>query len=343
MKALRARIVGKPAMAISFEIGILPNRPFQECVDLCLAVEDFGFGGVWVADSQSVMRDAYALLSVVGARTSRIRLASGVTNALTRHLAVLACSWATLDELSGGRAVMGIGVGESSVRNIGLKPDRLADLEAKIGALRALMRGEEATWGGETFHLSWPKRAVPIFMACSGPRSLQMGGRVADGILFQVGAEPSFVRYALDNIRLGAEQAGRRMEDITLYMRLACAVSDDRDKAREQVKGYAAVAAGTTFQTVPRKFFPDRLWAELAEFRARYDYYQHGDNRAAHTELLTDRIIDGIAIAGTPDEAVPRFQELADMGIDGFVCPAGMEDAMDFIRLLAEKVVPRVG
>ena len=329
-------------MSPSFEIGILPNRPFADCVNLCDAVEDMGFGGVWVADSQSVMRDAYALLSVVGARTSRIRLASGVTNALTRHLSVLASSWATLDELSHGRAVMGIGVGESSVRNIGFEPDLLGNLETKIHALRALMRGEEATYDGETFHLTWPKRAVPVFMACSGPRSLQLGGRVADGVLFQVGSEPSFVQYALDNIRIGAEQAGRKMEDIKLFMRLACAVSDDGDKAREQVKGYAAVAAGTTFATVPRKYFSDQLWNELAAFKSGYDYYEHGENLAKHTELLTDSIIDGIAIAGTPEEVVPKFQAIADMGIDGFVCPAGMEDAMAFIELFGAKVVPRI-
>jgi len=329
-------------MAVSFEIGILPNRPFNECVDLCVAVEDFGFGGVWVADSQLVMRDAYTLLSVVGAKTDRIRIASGVTNAQTRHLSVLASSWATLDELTGGRAVMGICVGESSVRNIGLKPDRLIDLEAKIQALRTLMRGEEATCDGQQFHLTWPAREVPIFMACSGPKSLQMGGRIADGILFQVGSEPSFAQYARDNIKLGAEQAGRNLADIKLYMRLACDISEDRDKAREQVKGYAGVAAYTTFQTVPREYYPDQLWTDLAAFNAQYDLYDHGEKFAKHNELLTDRIIDGIAVAGTPDEAVPKFQALADMGIDGFVCPAGMEDAMPFIQLFGEKVAPYV-
>jgi 5,10-methylenetetrahydromethanopterin reductase len=329
-------------MAVSFEIGVLPNRPFGECVDLCVAAEALGFGGVWVADSQLVMRDAYALLSVVADRTERIRIASGVTNARTRHLSVLAASWATLDELSGGRAAMGIGVGESSIRNIGIKPDRLADLESKIQALRALMRGEDATHNGETYHLTWAQRAVPIYMACSGPKSLQMGGRVADGVLFQVGSDPAFVRYALDNIRLGAEQAGRKLEDIKLLMRLACAVSEDRAKAREQVKGYGSVAALTTFQAVPREYFPDRLWDELAHFMTQYEMYEHGENLAKHTELLTDRIIDGISIAGTPDEAIPRFQALADMGIDGFVCPAGMTDAMDFLKLFGEAVVPHV-
>ena len=329
-------------MAVSFDVGILPNRPFAECVDLCVAIEELGFGGVWVADSQSVMRDAYSLLAVVASRTSRIRLATGVTNALTRHLAVLACSWATLDEISGGRAVLGIGVGESSVRNIGLVPDRLADLESKIRSLRDLMRGEDVEHEGRKFRLTWPQCRVPIVMACSGPKSLRMGGRIADGVLFQVGSEPSFVRYALDNIRLGAEQAGRKLDDIKLYMRVACAISDDREKAREEVKGYAAVAAMTTFLTVPREYFPDRLWDDLALFKSKYDYYQHGSNLADHTDLLTDRILDGIAITETPEDAVPRFQQLADMGLDGFVWPAGMPDAMRFIRTFGERVIPYV-
>ena len=179
-------------------------------------------------------------------------------------------------------------------------------------------------------------------MACSGPKSLQMGGRIADGILFQVGAEPSFVRYALDNIRIGAEEAGRKLEDIELYMRVACAVSDDRDRAREQVKGYAAVAAMTTFQTVPREYFPDELRDDLALFKSKYDYYQHGENLADHTDLLTDRILDGIAITETPENAIPRFQELAEMGLDGFVWPAGMPDAMAYVRTFGERVMPHI-
>ena len=329
-------------MAVSFDVGILPNRPIAECVDLCVAIEELGFGGVWVADSQSVMRDAYSLLAIAATKTKRIRLASGVTNALTRHLAVLACGWATLDEISGGRAVLGIGVGESSVRNIGLQPDRLADLERKIHSLRGLMAGEETEHDGRSFHLTWPRCRVPIVMACSGPKSLQLGGRIADGVLFQVGSEPSFVRYALDNIGLGAQQAGRTLDDIKLYMRVACAVSNDPERAREDVKGYAAVAAMTTLRTVPREYFPDPLWEDLAAFKESYDYYQHGDNAADHTELLTDRILDGIAIVETPKAAIARFRQIADMGIDGFVWPAAMTDAMGFIRTFGERVIPYV-
>ena len=114
----------------------------------------------------------------------------------------------------------------------------------------------------------------------------------------------------LDNIRIGAEQLGRKLEDIKLFMRLACAVLADRDKVREQVKGFAAAAAYTTFQTVPRKYFPDQLWDELSYFNSKYDLYQHGENQAKHNALLTDRIIDGIAVAGAPMKRSRDFRRL---------------------------------
>ncbi|MCU7930734.1 MAG: LLM class flavin-dependent oxidoreductase [Candidatus Thiodiazotropha sp. (ex Codakia rugifera)] len=327
-------------MSVSFEIGILPNRPVSECLSLTRQAEECGYGGVWVADSQCVMRDAYILLSQIALQTSRIQVAAGVTNAITRHPAVLANSWATLGEVSHGRAVLGIGVGESAVHTLGLKPDRLAALEKKIILLRALMKGQEVEYEGRSFRLTWCDSEVPIVMACSGPKSLQLGGRVADGVLFQVGADPAFVRYALDNIRQGAEEAGRRLEDIRLYMRVATAVSAQRDRARDQIKGYASVAAGTVFKTVPRDYFTDDLWQQLDTFKAKYDYFEHGSNRAKHQALLTDTILDAVCIAGTPEEAIPRFKILAEMGIDAFVWPANMMDAEHFIHTFADRVMP---
>ena len=99
-------------MSIEFHVGILPNRPVADCLALGLAAEELGYAGVWVADSHSVMRDAFAILAVLAARTGRIALATGVTQTVTRHPAVLANSIATLHELSGGRAILGIGNGE---------------------------------------------------------------------------------------------------------------------------------------------------------------------------------------------------------------------------------------
>ena len=270
----------------------------------------------------------------------RIGLAAGVTHTVTRHPAVLANNWATLQELSGGRAILGIGVGESAVHNLGLKPERLAVFEEKIGVIRALMRGEAVEYQGNEIRMPWSDYQVPVVLACSGPKSLQLGGRIGDGVLFQVGTNPAFVRYALDNIRKGAESSGRRVEDLDLYMRVACSVGPDRQKARDEILGYAAVAAGTTYATVPREYFDDELWADLERFKAEYDYAEHGSNEAKHKALLTDRIIDAIAVAGTPDEAVPRLQELATFGMKGFVCPVSAPEPVPFLEFLAEEIFP---
>ncbi|MFQ5635776.1 MAG: LLM class flavin-dependent oxidoreductase, partial [Gammaproteobacteria bacterium] len=283
-----------------------------------------------------------AIVANLSMSTQRIGLATGVTQTVTRHPAVLANSWATLQELSAGRAMLGVGVGESAVRNLGLKPERLAVFEHKIRTIRALLRGEAVEYEGHEIRMPWSEFDVPIVMACSGPKSLQLGGRLADGVLFQVGSDPAFVRYALDNIRAGAESAGRDPAKLKLLMRVACSVAPDRDAAREAVKGYAAVGAGTTYATVPREYFDDGLWADLERFKASYDYREHGSNEAKHKALLTDRIVDAIAIAGTPEETAPRFCELAQLGLDGFCWTAGMPEPEPFIRSFADTIMPGV-
>lgn len=329
-------------MSVSFHIGLLPNRPMQECLEMGRRAEALGYAGIWVADSHSVMRDCYSILSALAVQTTRLRLAAGVTHTVTRHPAVLANSWASLQELSGGRAICGIGVGESAVRNLGLKPERLAAFELKVRTMQALWRGERVVYEGKELHMPWAHYDIPLVMASSGPRSLRLAGRLADGVMFQVGSDLRLVQYALDNIRAGAEEAGRRFEDIRLYMRVAAAVAEDREKARAEIRGYASVAAGTVYATVPREYFPDELYADLARMKSAYDYAQHASNTSSHSGLLTDRIYDAIAIACAPDEAVERFQTLVDLGIDGFVWPAGMPDPYPYLKIFAKRVMPRV-
>ena len=315
----------------------------QENVNLGLKTEELGYDGVWIADSHSIMRDPYALLAVLATQTRHIKLATGVTITGTRHPAVLANSWASLQELSGGRAILGIGVGESAVHNLGMKVEKLAIFEEKVKVIKALMRGETINYEGTDIQMTWgsPEHDVPVIMACSGPKSLQLGGRIADGVLFQVGSNPRFVDYALDNIRQGAEASGRKLEDLDLYMRVATAVLDDRDKARNEVKSYASVAAGTVYTTVPREYFDDELWEELTYFKSHYDYTKHGSNDSSHKDLLTERIIDAVAVAGTPAEATERFQMLSDKGLNGFVCPAAMPDPIPYIETFAKEVMPQ--
>jgi 5,10-methylenetetrahydromethanopterin reductase len=304
--------------------------------------EDLGFAGAWIADSQSIFRDAFAVLAVCAVRTERIKLATGVSNPITRHAAVLAGSFATLDELSGHRAILGIGVGESSTETIGAKPARIARMREVAEAARDLMRGEKVVLDATELVMPWSKREVPVYVAASGPRSLRAAGAYADGVLFQVGASPAMVRYAIDHVREGAEAAGRDTGAVKLLARLACSVAQDREWARDQVGGYATVAAGTVFTSVPAELIPPDLAEDIRRMKDAYDYLEHGSQQAKHRALVTDRIIDAVSISGTPEEAIPRFRELVDLGVDGFVTPIATDDPAVSMRSLAEGVIPSV-
>ena len=135
-------------MSIEFHIGILPSGPVQQSLDLGLAAEELGFAGVWVADSPSIFRDTYAVLALLAEQTRRIQIASGITVTGLRHPAVLANSWATLNEISAGRVILGIGVGGSATANLGMRTERLAVLEEKIRVVRALMQGKVVEYDG---------------------------------------------------------------------------------------------------------------------------------------------------------------------------------------------------
>jgi 5,10-methylenetetrahydromethanopterin reductase len=329
-------------MPVSFHVGCLPNRPVEACLEMGRQAEQLGYAGIWVADSHSVMRNVNSILAALAVQTTQLQLASGVTHTVTRHPAVLANSWATLQELSAGRAICGIGVGESAVYNLGLKPEKLADFEHKLGVVRALIQGEKVLYEGTEIQMPWSQKKVPMVMASSGPKSLKLAGRVADGVLFQVGTEPRLVQYALDHIQAGAESVGRKLDDLKLYMRVATSVHENRETAQQDLKGYASVAAGTVFKTVPRHYFDDDLYEDLKRFKASYNYAEHGSNTSEHSKLLTERIYHAIAIACPPDEAISRFRELAAMGVDGFVLPFAMPDPVPYMRKFAEEVVPHV-
>jgi 5,10-methylenetetrahydromethanopterin reductase len=327
---------------VAFHIGLLPDRPVGEIADLVAHAERLGFDGAWIADSQSIFRDCYAALTLAADRTQRITLATGVTNPVTRHPAVLASALATLQEQSEGRLICGIGVGESAVQTIGRPPARIAGLERATQVLRDLLAGRTTSWEDAEIRLTWMSTPVPIWFASTGPRSLRLGGAVADGVLFQVGAAPELVSYAMQAIASGAEEAGRAAGDVGRLVRLACSVAPDRDWARREVRGYVAAAAGTVYGSVPHDSVPDDLLGDLTRMKEQYDYYEHASATARHEELITERIVDAISISGTPDEAVPRFRELVDLGVDGFVLPITTSDPKATMETLAHEVIPRV-
>ena len=294
----------------AWDIGLVAQERVDSVGALAAAAESLGFGGIWVADSQHVFRDPWAALALAAERTERIRLATGVTNPVTRHPATIAGAAATLDELSGGRFVLGIGVGESAVRNAGLRPARLAELERAIEEIR---RG-----------VPWAPRPVPVVIAATGPKALRLAGRVGDGALIQAGATPELVGWALERVGEG----GRSVESC---LRLGCAVGPE---ARESVRAYAAAAARTISVAVPEDEWPAGLGDDLRRLREAYDYGEHVGAEARHRAALSDRLLDAVAVAGSAEEVGPRLLELAPL-VDRVVLVVTGRDREGQLRELA--------
>src|SRR5262249_7468814 len=150
--------------------------------------EEHGFDMVGIADTPGNAMDPWVAMTLAASATSRIRLATCVTNLVTRHPSVTASAAASVDVVSGGRSVLGIGAGHSGVANVATGPAGPLPLRAALAFLRTALGGQPASWRGATTHLPWVRRPVPVYAAASGPQALRAAGAAADG---------AFVNYGL--------------------------------------------------------------------------------------------------------------------------------------------------
>src|SRR5713226_1766590 len=127
---------------MNFGVGLFPTEPVPRMVQLARQSEELGFSNVWVGDSHLIWGEAFVNLAAIAASTSRVTVGTGVTNPLTRHPSVLASGFATLEQMAPGRVAIGIGLGDSSVVTMGMRPARMAQFESSVSMLRALLAGE---------------------------------------------------------------------------------------------------------------------------------------------------------------------------------------------------------
>lgn len=324
---------------ISKGVGLFPTEPPARMRELTHLAESLGYDNVWFGDSQNIWRESSVTMGASAVGTERIVFGTGVTNAVTRHRSLLASTWATLSELTGGRVVCGIGTGDSSLRTMGLTPLKLAELETAVAELRSLFRGEsvaEASSGAE-FHLNYVTQPldIPIYIAASAPKILQLSGRIADGVIVLVGTAPRFIEAALETIEKGAKESGRSLSDLKIVLWTPTAINEDPVAARDLVRAHVA---RVVIRPLPAELPPSQM-AAVEKIRSTYDYYHHMDTEANHADLVPDDLVDLFALAGTPDECRKRLEDIAGLGVNQvsivpFVKPG--DDRAHTIRTFAE-------
>jgi 5,10-methylenetetrahydromethanopterin reductase len=300
--------------------GLYPTRPADEMVRLGIAAETLGFDRTWITDSPVIWRELWVLLGALAARTGRLGLGTAVTTALTRHPAVTASAALSLAELAGGRVVLGLGNGDSAAATTGARPQTLAELRATVALLRAALAGRAAASGyrgGGTAAragvLDWAGPApVPLYLAASGPRMLELAGELADGVIMMVGVRPAMVRAAIERVHAGAARAQRDPARVALVLWAAAAASDASPAA-----AVAAVRANVARAAIRRLPLPVTAAdaATLDAIRRTYDYAHHSRPGAPHGRLVSDALVAEFALAGTTATCAAQLAALAGLGL----------------------------
>jgi 5,10-methylenetetrahydromethanopterin reductase len=318
--------------------GVDSPADFEEMVT---EIETLGYDNLWLTDSSLHSRNCWAYLTLAARQTSRMMIGTAVTNPVTRHPAVTAVAAATLADISGGRAILGIGAGDRPLLSLGYKPARLglATLEASIGAIRALWSGAtvDADEPGFALHGAHyrfpPERNIPVWVSATGPRTLELAGRVADGVILLAGLHPDGISFALEHIDRGAEAAGRSQRPpVTVFA--YGAIDEDEE---------AAIAAARTIaawfpQTAPVHCRLAGLPQEtIDQVRASYAGGEFQEAARA-AEALPVGFVKRMALAGGRAEARQHLRDLAGLGVDSVtVFPLGT-DRMATIRAFADCV-----
>ncbi|HEX9144767.1 MAG TPA: LLM class flavin-dependent oxidoreductase [Candidatus Binatia bacterium] len=296
---------------MEYGVGLFPTESLQKMIHLAKVTEESGYSHIWVGDSHLIWREAYINMAAMALSTSKVKLGTGVTNPLTRHPSVVASGYATLEEYAPGRMIVGIGLGDSSVETMGMKPAKLSYFENTMQQMRDLFAGKEVQLETGKIHLLHPcKSTIPIYIAASGPKMLELSGRIADGIIVLVGVADEYLAHAKEKITAGAKAAGRKLEDINLVLWVPCAVSESAP-AKDAVKAHVARVVA---HPLPYVLDPNEQKV-LAEIRKTYDYYHHMDQEANHAEVIPDWLVDKFAIAGTVAQCRAQIERIKKSGI----------------------------
>ena len=328
---------GLPGIGVRLDQELDPHR----CIELAVAVEAGGYSSLWFAENP-LHRAILPALSACALHTERISLGIGIVNVYQHHPSLIAMEAGALDELAGGRVVLGIGSGVGArIARLGFDYRPIAALRDAIQIIRPLLRGEEANHRGRVFSADRvrlgfrPTRPdMPIYFASMGDRSLALCGALADGLIISNMCPPGYSERAVAIVKDAAAAAARPLPSVVQYV--PCAVRSGRDEARHLAKA----AIGEMLAT----FWPvGSDWPALRETIVQHSGVTKVEMTAAVERLrrgepairvLDDRFVAAFAIAGTAEECLRTATRYRRAGVNELVLTfSGTQPAEDIAYL----------
>ncbi len=352
-------------MDFGFHCGVYSNIH----KDAALA-EARGFTHALLYDSQMLYGDVYAGLCVCAAHTKKLKLGTGVTNPASRIAPTTASAIATVNLFAPGRAVLGIGTGNSTRRAMGMPATKLSELRECVEVCRGLLSGEQVLYreGDRRRMIRFlnPEGAlnikdrIPIYVSGAGPKALEMAGELGDGVILWGVSDERLIKYHLEHVRRGAEKAGKKLEDLYVVCMTACHVTkpgESLESIRAAV-GYMTISGLNLIalscrdnpDVLPAEFRADimatleayRTPGESIERRHLERYLEYGTSlQQLHESMATERLIKATSIVGSPRECVETIRKMERAGVHQVTVQVGNAGQRENLIAFAKNVIER--
>ena len=340
------------------DYGVIFLSHVETYKDVVIA-ENKGYTHAWFGDSQMVWSDVYQCMALCATHTKTIKLGTNVTNPSSRIAPVTACSFGTLNVLAPGRVIMGIGTGNTARRTLGMPAARLAELRSNVEVCRGLLSGQTVPYqegerkrqirflnpNSQFINL---KNPIPIYVAGSGPKTLEMAGEIGDGVILFGTVGDSLLKYTLDHIRRGAEHAGKRLKDLYITVVTAFHLREPGETLEnlQEIVGPLVSSECNIFALSVKDPYqlPGDIRDDLMAFKNAYrtpnapiesrhlDLYT--DYCAAfkheHAPLVTEKMIKETTLTGTPAELRERVRTMQELGVSQVSIAGGEAEMTNF-------------
>jgi 5,10-methylenetetrahydromethanopterin reductase len=297
------------------------DRPARDAARIASAAEQAGFDALWVPDHY-FLRDSFVALALAAEATSTIKLGTAVASPLLRHPAQLAGSFATLQEISEGRIVVGLGPGGAEFGlQLGLPIKRpLSLIEESVEIIRGLGKGSVDVSGNHFrvsgVELGWQHEPMPVFLAARGPKMLELSGRIADGVIVH-GLAPNCVEFIGERVGAGEEKADRR-GDCEINYFFVYEHDEDRDAAIDRLRSSVIYMVAGSY---PEELIPV-FGLDPEEVLPIREVVATGNLDRA-SKMMTPEMIEAFNVGGPESALLDRLAQLADLGVDNVILQLG--------------------
>ena len=321
------------------------KHPLGYELDIAPYAEERGIEAIWQADTR-LARDCVVLMSAFLARTRQLKIGSAILPIWTRNAAVIAATWSTMYEMAPGRLMLGLGAWwEPIASRVGVRREKpLQAMREHVEAIRQLFTMEEVTYQGEFVKLDRVKldvvygntspRQIPIYIGATGPKMLQLAGEICDGVVLNYVVSVDYIKQAIEQVRIGAQRAGKTLSDVDLPELIVCCLSDE-DPAAAMAEGKKLVAY--YLATEPHIMKASGVSEELlVQVQAVMSWPATDQDYERAARVIPDDVVRNLMAVGTSEECVAKVQEFVDAGV---TCPI-LYPMMDDIRPVIDAFAP---